>query len=208
MTITKPSLRARRLAPEQRRAQIVDAAVKLIVSTGHSSVTLEQVAAAAGISKPLIYKYFSRREDLLKAIMDREFADLSGRGLDTIPRNIPIERVIRSTVERALNYYAERGPIVRLLAADPAVAAQMRASNRGSRRSTNDYFVQRFTEVYGVPKDVAIIAVTMVVNAPTVSMASIGRRGISADRTADVWSEFIIGGWKALEARFRQKRSR
>jgi AcrR family transcriptional regulator len=200
------SPRARRLPPDLRRAQILDSAVALIVSTGHSSVTLEQVAAAAGISKPLIYKYFPRREDLLKAILEREFADLSGRGLDTIPRDIPIERVIRGTVERALHYYAERGPIIRLLSADPALAAQLRAGNRGSRRSTTDYFVQRFVEVYGVPKDVAVIAVTMVVNAPTISMGSIRRRGIPTDRTIEVWSEFIIGGWKALEARYRTRR--
>jgi len=168
-------------------------------------VSLEQVAAAAGISKPLIYKYFPRREDLLKALMDREFSVLAGRGLNTIPRDIPIERVIRGTVESALHYYAERGPIVRLLSADPALAAQMRAGNRGSRRSTTDYFVKRFTEVFGVPQDVAIIAVTMVVNAPTVSMGSIRRRGIPTDRTIEVWSEFIIGGWTALEAKFRTK---
>jgi AcrR family transcriptional regulator len=205
MKTARPVRRARRLPREQRRAQLLDAAVKLIVAAGHSGVTLEQVAAAAKVSKPLIYKYFPRREDLLRAIMDREFADLSGRGLDTIPRDIPIERVIRGTVERALTYYAERGPIVRLLAADPALAGAMRAGNRGSRRSTTDYFVRRFTEVYGVPKDVAVIAVSMVVNAPTLAMGSIRRRGIATDRTVEVWSEFIIGGWKALETRFGKR---
>jgi AcrR family transcriptional regulator len=205
-TLPKPKPRAARLAPEKRRAQILDTAVGLIVAANSASVSLEQVAAAACISKPLIYKYFPRREDLLKALMDREFADLSGRGLNTIPRDIPIERVIRGTVESALHYYAERGPIVRLLSADPALAAQMRIGNQGSRRSTTDYFVKRFTEVFGVPQDVAIVAVTMVVNAPTVSMASIRRRGVSTDRTIVVWSEFIIGGWKALEAKFRIKK--
>ena len=204
-TLSKPKPRAARLAPEKRRAQILDTAVRLIVAANSASVSLEQGAAAAGISKPLIYKYFPRREDLLKALMDREFSVLAGRGLNTIPRDIPIERVIRGTVESALHYYAERGPIVRLLSADPALAAQMRAGNRGSRRSTTDYFVKRFTEVFGVPQDVAIIAVTMVVNAPTVSMGSIRRRGIPTDRTIEVWSEFIIGGWTALEAKFRTK---
>ena len=200
--------RAQRLAPEKRRAQILDSAVALIVAAGHAGVTLEQVADAAGISKPLIYKYFPRREDLLKSVMEREFKELSGRGLNTIPRDIPVERVIRGTVERALRYYYERGPIVRLLAAEPAVAAQMRAGNRGSRRSTTDYFVSRFVEAYGVPKDVAVIAVTMVVNAPINSIGALKRRGVGADQTIEVWSEFIIGGWKALEARFGLKKRR
>lgn len=210
MPKAKPSdkPRAKRLAPAERRVQILDSAVALIVAAGHAGCTLEQVAAAAGISKPLIYKYFPRREDLLTALMEREFTELSGRGLNTIPRDIPVERVIRGTVERALRYYFERGPIVRLLSADPAVAALARAGNRGSRRSTTDYFVSRFVEAYGVPKDVAVIAVTMVVNAPINAIGALRRRGVGADLTIAVWSEFIIGGWKALEARYRLKKAR
>ncbi len=198
--------RAPRMPPEARREHILDAAVKLVVSTGDSRVSLEQVAASAGVSTPLIYKYFPRREDLVRAIMKREFAELAGRGLDTIPRDVPIERVIRGTVRSALTYFAERGPIMRLLAADPALANEMRAGNRGSRLSTTDYFVKRFVEVYGVPKDVAIVAVIMVVNAPTVSMGAIRRRGVPTERVIEVWSEFIIGGWTALSARFGRKK--
>ncbi len=195
----KKTARARRMTPKDRRAQILDAAVKLIVSTGHSGVSLEQVAAAASISKPLIYKYFPRRDDLLKALLEREFADLSGRGLNDVPRAIAPERIIRGTVERALNYYFERGPIVRLLSGDPAVAALARQGNRASRRNTTDYFIAKFMAAYGVPLDVAQIAVTMVVNAPINSIPALQRRGIGAARTIDVWTDFIIGGWKALE---------
>src|SRR4249919_1792499 len=102
-SVTKP--RARRLAPQVRREQILDAAVKLIVGTGSARCTLEQVAAAAGVSTPLIYKYFPRREDLLAALMDREFRLLSRRGLNSIPRDAPVEEVVRATVGNALRYY-------------------------------------------------------------------------------------------------------
>jgi len=194
--------RAKRMAPEDRRSQILDAAVQLIVASGHSGVSLEQVAAAAQISKPLIYKYFPKREDLLKALLEREFADLRGRGLNDVPRVIAPERIIRSTVENALNYYFERGPIVRLLSADPGVADLARQGNRASRRNTSDYFIAKFMESYGVPLDVAQIAVTLVVNAPINAIGTLQRRGIGAARTIDVWTDFIIGGWKELTARY------
>ena len=197
-----PRSRARRMAPEDRRSQILDAAVRLIVASGHSSVSLEQVAAAAHISKPLIYKYFPRREDLLRALLEREFADLRGRGLNEVPRDIAPERIIRSTVENALTYYFERGPIVRLLSGDPAVADLARQGNRASRRNTTDYFIAKFMESYGVPLDVAQIAVTLVVNAPINAIGALQRRGIGAPRTIDVWTDFIIGGWKELTAKY------
>jgi AcrR family transcriptional regulator len=58
--------RAKRMSPEQRREQILDSAVDLIVARGLTSCTLEEVAVQARISKPVIYKYFSRLQDLLK----------------------------------------------------------------------------------------------------------------------------------------------
>ena len=138
--------RAKRMAPEERRETILDAAAELILASGHSGCTLEEVAAAAGISTPLIYKYFPKREELLKALLEREFRELSGRGLDSVPRDVPAERVIRATVERALTYYFERGPIIRLLSNDPALAELARTGNRASRRSTTDYFIAKFMD--------------------------------------------------------------
>jgi len=195
--------RARRMAPEERREQILDAAVALILANRHSSCTLEQVAEAAHISKPLIYKYFPKREDLMKAILEREFKELRGRGLDSIPKDMPVEKIIRLTVERSLKYYFERGPIIRLLAADPAVADLARAGNSENRAKTLDYFIARHMKKgTGIPRDVAVIAVTMVVNAPIHSIGALRRRGIEASQAVEVWTEFILGGWKALEARY------
>jgi len=57
-------VRARRMSPAQRREQILDTAVEMIVERGLSHCTLEEVAAQASISKPLIYKYFQRRDEL------------------------------------------------------------------------------------------------------------------------------------------------
>jgi hypothetical protein len=53
-----------------------------------------------------------------------------------------------------------------------------------------------------VPKDVALIAVTMVVNAPIHSMTYLRRQEVDIDRTIDVWTEFIIGGWQALQKHY------
>jgi AcrR family transcriptional regulator len=195
--------RARRMAPEERREQILDAAVALILANRHSSCTLEQVAEAAHISKPLIYKYFPKREDLMKAILEREFRELRGRGLDSMPPDMPVEKTIRIAVERSLKYYFERGPIIRLLADDPAVADLLRAGNRQDRNKTLDFFIAKHLKSSGVPKDVALVAVTMVVNAPTHSIGALRRRGVDARLAIEVWTEFILGGWRALEARYR-----
>lgn len=194
------------MAPEERRTQILEAAAVLILEMGHPACTLEQVAKAAGISKPLIYKYFSNRDDLIVALLEREFALLSGHGLDSIPKDMPVDDAAGLVIARALHYYDERGPILRLISADPAVVNLARESNRVSRANTAQYFVKRAIEEYGVPLDVAIVAVTMVINAPIHSIGYLSRKQIPIDRTIEVWRAFVSGGWRALEAQFGSSR--
>lgn len=200
----QPAKRASRMPPEKRRAQILDAATALILETGHSGCTLEQVAKAAGVSTPLIYKYFGNRDELIAALLEREFSELRGHGLDSVPKDMPVDRVAGLTIERALRYYDERGPILRLLSADPAVAEMAKRSNRASRANTTDYFVRRSIEEYGVPADVATVAVTMVVNAPIHSVSYLARQEIPIDRTIEVWREFVAGGWRALQRKYSE----
>ena len=194
--------KSKRMSPEARREQILDSAVELIVNSGHSSCSLEQVASAASISKALIYKYFANREELVAGILEREFTELNGRGLGEIPNEVPIEQIVRNTIGRSLKYFAERGPIIRLLSSDPAVAHLARTGNSNSKADTSAYFIQRSMDAYGVPEDVATIAVTMVINAPIQTMRYLGNKEVDLDQTIDVWTEFVIAGWRGLEKRF------
>ena len=194
--------RAQRMSPDKRREQIMDSAVALIVSRGLSSCTLEVVAAEARISKPLIYKYFLRLEDLFKALVEREYRYLRGRGLDVLPPDVPYEDIIRRSNLRAVEYLYERGPILRLLASDRAIAGLVRRQDRDERAVIIDYFARRCVSVYGFPEDVARVCAIMTVNAPILSASALRRSGISAQRAAEIWSEFTIGGNNALQARF------
>jgi AcrR family transcriptional regulator len=199
--------RAQRMSPEQRREQILDSAVDLIVARGLSSCTLEEVAVQARISKPLIYKYFSRLQDLLKALVEREYHYLRRSGLDIFPRDMPYEELVHRSTLLAIEYLYERGPIIRLLASDRSVASLAHRQDRDERTNITQYFIKRRIDVYGMPKDVATIVSTMTINAPILSARALKRQGISARRAADVWSEFIVGGNNAIAAKFGRRKS-
>jgi AcrR family transcriptional regulator len=188
------------MSPEARREQILDSAVTYIVERGLSSFTLENVAQQAGVSKPLVYKYFAKREDLLKEVLEREYMYLGRHRLDVLPKDVPLEPLIRASNQRAFDYLYERGPIIRLLAGDRAVAELVRERERDERSAITNHFVKRLMKAYGVPKDVALICSIMTVNAPILSSRALKRMGISAERAAQVWSDFAMGGWQALQA--------
>jgi AcrR family transcriptional regulator len=194
--------RAQRMSPEKRREQILDSAVALIVSRGLSSCTLEVVAAQARISKPLIYKYFPRLADLFKALVEREYRFLRGRGLGVLPRDVPYQEVIPRSNLRSLASLYERGPIMRLLASDRSIAGLAKRQDRDERGVIIEYFTKRCMEVYGFPRDVARVCSIMTVNAPILSARALRNSGIAAHRAAEIWSDFIIGGNNALQLKY------
>lgn len=63
--------RAKRLPAEERRRQILDAAQDVFARRGYASAGTAEIAAAAGIGEPTIYRYFANKHDLYLAALRR-----------------------------------------------------------------------------------------------------------------------------------------
>ena len=61
----------RRLPPEQRRAQLLDAANDLFAERGYEEVSVEDIARAAGVQRGLVHHYFGGRTDVYLALLER-----------------------------------------------------------------------------------------------------------------------------------------
>jgi AcrR family transcriptional regulator len=61
----------RRLPRHERERQILDAAHACFAARGFGAVTMDDVAAAVGVTKPLLYAYFGNKEQLYIACMKR-----------------------------------------------------------------------------------------------------------------------------------------
>jgi len=57
---------------EDRRNQIVDTAIRIFSEKGFSGTKTKEIADAVGISEAAIFKYFSTKEELYSAIIDRK----------------------------------------------------------------------------------------------------------------------------------------
>ncbi len=62
---------APRVPPEQRREQLLDAALRLISRDGYAGLTIEAIAAEAGVTKPVVYGAYAKLPDLLGELLDR-----------------------------------------------------------------------------------------------------------------------------------------
>jgi AcrR family transcriptional regulator len=63
---------APRMAPTERREQVIDAALRVIVEQGYEGVSIEAIARTAGVTRPVIYDHFRNLGQLLEALIDRE----------------------------------------------------------------------------------------------------------------------------------------
>ncbi len=71
------------------RAQIVDVACKIFTRYGFKKTTMEEIAAASNKGKSSIYYYFPSKEDIFKAVVEKEASEMKERLGQTIHSGIP-----------------------------------------------------------------------------------------------------------------------
>src|SRR6187455_783079 len=65
------SSRPTRLPRDQRRIQLLDAASDVFASKGYHAAAMDDIADAAGVSKPVLYQHFPSKLDLYLALLDQ-----------------------------------------------------------------------------------------------------------------------------------------
>jgi len=66
-----------RLQVDARRRQLLDAGAELFARHSYEEISMRQIAAAAGVSKPLLYHYFPSKTELFKAAVAEKAAELA-----------------------------------------------------------------------------------------------------------------------------------
>jgi AcrR family transcriptional regulator len=85
--------RAAHLGPERRRPLILDAALEVYVEHGYRGTSMQAVADAAGVTKPVVYECFPNKDELLLALLDREEQRLMDAIAESLPSNLLSENV-------------------------------------------------------------------------------------------------------------------
>jgi AcrR family transcriptional regulator len=86
---------------DRTASAILDAAAHVLATEG-SSANMAEVAAAAGVSRATLYRYYPSRETLLDALAAQALAEAGARiadaGLERAPVDEAIERIVRAVI--------------------------------------------------------------------------------------------------------------
>jgi AcrR family transcriptional regulator len=100
----------RRLPPADRRQALLRAAAALMTSHGVDGVQFADVAAAAGVTRPLVYRFFPSRRALIMAVLEDYADDLTARFARGALRSTgTLDEVARVFVEAVCETIEDKG---------------------------------------------------------------------------------------------------
>src|SRR3954451_3898757 len=128
----------RRLSAMERRIVLLDAALPLFANRGYEATSVSDLAAAAGVTKPVLYEHFGSKQELYVALVGREASRISDAILARFDIKEPLEARLRSLGLEAVGFARGQPDAVRLLlqlpVGDTEVLAAHERARTGARR--------------------------------------------------------------------------
>ena len=121
---------------------IIEAASRTFADRGYLGASMERIAAAAGVSAPLIYEHFASKKELYI-----ELLDLNGRALVAATTQEDgfdsVEELLRANVLAFFEYVRDHRPAWRMLFLDPAPDPEIASAQHALQAAAT----QRLAEV-------------------------------------------------------------
>ncbi|MER5885181.1 TetR/AcrR family transcriptional regulator [Streptomyces sp. NPDC001941] len=112
----------RRMGVEERRQQLIGVALELFSHRSPDDVSIDEIAAAAGISRPLVYHYFPGKQSLYEAALRRAADELATRFQE--PHEGPLGARLLRVMGRFFDFVEGHGPgFSALMRGGPAVGS-------------------------------------------------------------------------------------
>ncbi|WP_190318563.1 TetR/AcrR family transcriptional regulator [Nocardiopsis listeri] len=115
-------VRRKRMTGKERRQQLLGIGRELFAERGFDATSVEEIAARAGVSKPVVYEHFGGKEGIYAVVVDREMRTL----LDMMGEALTADNA-RNKIEKAalalLRYVEEDSVGFRVLTRDSHVAS-------------------------------------------------------------------------------------
>jgi AcrR family transcriptional regulator len=142
--VSKLKTERKQLVNQITRKAIQEAVVNLVTRTGTRKVTMDQVAAEAGLSKGCLYIHFSSKKELLESVKTASFKPLGDQLQEILNGSLTPNQKIESIVHRLFSYFDENRGLFRFLLEEREIAQSPAIRQKNSRYRN---FVERIANV-------------------------------------------------------------
>ena len=100
---------------DERRAQLLEVARSVFVAQGYHSALMDDIADAAGVSKPVLYQHFPGKLDLYLALIDTEADEMVARVVNALEGTTDNRQRVAATVRAWVEFLDDDSGAHRLL---------------------------------------------------------------------------------------------
>ena len=191
------AVRRTRLSPHDRRMQLLDCAQTIILERGLSSFTMESLAREAGVSNPLVYKYFDTRLAILQELLVRETKRFNTQLQAQVTEAQDYQELITLVVSVNFEQFSNNN-IVYILRDQPDVFEAIAVDDRKQSGVMGRFLVQTLADQYTIDRKQAEQMVVLASGASQAAAAHYNRYGGDQAAMINDTVQFIFGGIDAL----------
>jgi AcrR family transcriptional regulator len=173
-----------RLPRDERRAQLLVAALEIFTSSGYHAASMDEIAERASVSKPVLYQHFPSKLDLYLAVLDLHIDSLVFAIQKAIASTRDNRNRVKATIEAYFGFIEGEGEAFRLLfESDMSVEPQVRER---LERMSYDCAVAVSAVISadtGLPKDESMILAIGLIGCAQITARHWLEKGGKIDRT-------------------------
>lgn len=173
-----------RLPRDERRAQLLSAALEIFTASGYHSASMDEIADRASVSKPVLYQHFPSKLDLYLAVLDLHIDSLVFAIQKAIASTRDNKNRVKATIDAYFGFIEGEGEAFRLLfESDMSIEPQVRER---LERMTYDCAVAVSAVISvdtGLPKDEAMILAIGLIGCAQISARHWLEKGGKIDRS-------------------------
>jgi len=173
-----------RLPRDERRAQLLSAALESFTTSGYHAASMDEIAERANVSKPVLYQHFPSKLDLYLAVLDLHIDSLVFSIQKAIASTRENKNRVKATIDAYFGFIEGEGEAFRLLfESDMSVEPQVRER---LERMTYDCAVAVSAVISvdtGLPKDEAMILAIGLIGCAQISARHWLEKGGKIDRS-------------------------
>ena len=150
-----------RVGAAERRAQLLDVAADLVASGGVRALSMDTVAARAGVHRPVVYRHFEDAEALLDAVVERELTVLRSVTDNAVAGIVGLEPRLRAAVTAWMDSFARAAAALNVALVD-APSTRPREERRARQNRASMRFLVAELRAGGLtPADAEVLAAVL-----------------------------------------------
>ena len=180
-------------SPEER---IIAAAYECFDRFGIRKTTIEDIASAAGLSRPTVYNYFSNKDEIVDQIKTRESAKVNAVLRSKVDRRRPFKETLADCLVVSTRLSADNAYVRALIESSTSVSRTVEPGSAAHKRSREWWggLLDRGVANGDLSTDITVDeAVSWLVLAQVMLLIKVGAGAISDDELRAFIARFVVG---------------